>query len=171
LQLLQAASAEMKKLAQEGKCWDVAEREFKLPGYENWPGLRCRPAVHRPPLLRLLGGVPEQLPERRAPASETPASPPRANPSGDGSTQSTAVETMMSKRSFLAGAVGLFVGQAADSADSPDGTARSMARLLAEIERDVRETAASTGRRQLNPAVLAAIARVPAPPLRAAAVD
>jgi glyoxylase-like metal-dependent hydrolase (beta-lactamase superfamily II) len=38
LQLLQAASAEMKKLAQEGKCWDAAEREFKLPGYENWPG-------------------------------------------------------------------------------------------------------------------------------------
>ena len=38
LQLLQAASAEMKKLAQEGKCWDVAEREFKLPEYENWPG-------------------------------------------------------------------------------------------------------------------------------------
>jgi glyoxylase-like metal-dependent hydrolase (beta-lactamase superfamily II) len=38
LQLLQAASAEMKKLAQEGKCWDAAEREFKLPAYESWPG-------------------------------------------------------------------------------------------------------------------------------------
>ena len=38
LQLLQTASAEMKKLAQEGKCWDVAEREFKLPAYEAWPG-------------------------------------------------------------------------------------------------------------------------------------
>ena len=20
------------------KCWDVAEKEFKLSGYENWPG-------------------------------------------------------------------------------------------------------------------------------------
>jgi glyoxylase-like metal-dependent hydrolase (beta-lactamase superfamily II) len=38
LALLQAASAEMKKLAQEGKCWDTAEKEFKLAGYENWPG-------------------------------------------------------------------------------------------------------------------------------------
>lgn len=38
LQLLQTASAEMKKLAQEGKCWDQAEKEFKLPAYEGWPG-------------------------------------------------------------------------------------------------------------------------------------
>jgi glyoxylase-like metal-dependent hydrolase (beta-lactamase superfamily II) len=38
LELLQKASAEMKKLAQEGKCWDTAEKEFKLPGYESWPG-------------------------------------------------------------------------------------------------------------------------------------
>lgn len=38
LKLLQTASAEMKKLAQEGKCWDQAEKDFKLPGYENWPG-------------------------------------------------------------------------------------------------------------------------------------
>ena len=38
LALLQAASAEMKKLAQEGKCWDTAEKEFKLAGYEGWPG-------------------------------------------------------------------------------------------------------------------------------------
>src|SRR5262245_19172888 len=37
LKLLQAASAEMKKLAQDGKCWDTAEKEFKLAGYENWP--------------------------------------------------------------------------------------------------------------------------------------
>jgi hypothetical protein len=28
----------MKPLAQAGKCWDTAEKEFKLPGYENWPG-------------------------------------------------------------------------------------------------------------------------------------
>lgn len=38
LKLLQAASEEMKKLAREGKCWDTAEKEFKLAGYENWPG-------------------------------------------------------------------------------------------------------------------------------------
>jgi hypothetical protein len=38
LALLRAASAEMKKLAQEGKCWDSAEKEFKLAGYESWPG-------------------------------------------------------------------------------------------------------------------------------------
>lgn len=38
LQLLRTASAEMKKLAQAGKCWDAAEAEFKLPMYESWPG-------------------------------------------------------------------------------------------------------------------------------------
>jgi len=38
LALLQAASAEMKPLAQDGKCWDTAEKEFKLAGYESWPG-------------------------------------------------------------------------------------------------------------------------------------
>jgi glyoxylase-like metal-dependent hydrolase (beta-lactamase superfamily II) len=38
LKLMQAASEEMKKLAQDGKCWDAAEKEFKLSGYENWPG-------------------------------------------------------------------------------------------------------------------------------------
>ena len=38
LQFLQDASAEMKKLAQEGKCWDAAEKDFKLPQYESWPG-------------------------------------------------------------------------------------------------------------------------------------
>jgi glyoxylase-like metal-dependent hydrolase (beta-lactamase superfamily II) len=38
LKFLQTASAEMKKLAQEGKCWDTAEKEFKLPAYESWPG-------------------------------------------------------------------------------------------------------------------------------------
>ena len=38
LTLLQAASAEMKTLAQDGKCWDTAEKEFKLAGYESWPG-------------------------------------------------------------------------------------------------------------------------------------
>jgi glyoxylase-like metal-dependent hydrolase (beta-lactamase superfamily II) len=38
LALLQSASSEMKKLAQDGKCWDAAEKEFKLSGYESWPG-------------------------------------------------------------------------------------------------------------------------------------
>lgn len=38
LQLLRTASDEMKKLAREGKCWDAAEKEFKLQAYESWPG-------------------------------------------------------------------------------------------------------------------------------------
>lgn len=38
LKLLQAASAEMKTLAREGKCWDRAEKEFKLADYADWPG-------------------------------------------------------------------------------------------------------------------------------------
>jgi glyoxylase-like metal-dependent hydrolase (beta-lactamase superfamily II) len=38
LKLLQAASAEMQKMAREGKCWDTAEKEFKLPDYASWPG-------------------------------------------------------------------------------------------------------------------------------------
>ncbi len=38
LTFLQDASAEMKKLGQEGKCWDAAEKEFKLPKYASWPG-------------------------------------------------------------------------------------------------------------------------------------
>jgi glyoxylase-like metal-dependent hydrolase (beta-lactamase superfamily II) len=38
LALLQEASAEMQKLAREGKCWEPAEKEFKLPKYANWPG-------------------------------------------------------------------------------------------------------------------------------------
>jgi glyoxylase-like metal-dependent hydrolase (beta-lactamase superfamily II) len=38
LKLLQEASAEMKKLGQDGKCWDTAEREFKLPSFANMSG-------------------------------------------------------------------------------------------------------------------------------------
>jgi glyoxylase-like metal-dependent hydrolase (beta-lactamase superfamily II) len=41
LALLQDASAEMKKLAQEGKCWDVAEKEFTLQPYSSWPGYQA----------------------------------------------------------------------------------------------------------------------------------
>jgi glyoxylase-like metal-dependent hydrolase (beta-lactamase superfamily II) len=38
LAIYQEASAEMKKLGQEGKCWDAAEKEFKMPKYEKLPG-------------------------------------------------------------------------------------------------------------------------------------
>lgn len=38
LKLLQTASAQGKVLGQAGKCWDAGEKEFTLPGYENWPG-------------------------------------------------------------------------------------------------------------------------------------
>ncbi len=38
LTLLQEASAEVKKAAQEGKCWEPAEKELKLPKYASWPG-------------------------------------------------------------------------------------------------------------------------------------
>jgi glyoxylase-like metal-dependent hydrolase (beta-lactamase superfamily II) len=36
LAFLQEASAEVKKAAQEGKCWDTVEKEMKLPKYEKW---------------------------------------------------------------------------------------------------------------------------------------
>jgi glyoxylase-like metal-dependent hydrolase (beta-lactamase superfamily II) len=38
LKFLEDASAAMKILAQDGKCWDTAEKEFRLPQYESWPG-------------------------------------------------------------------------------------------------------------------------------------
>jgi len=39
LNLMQEASAEMKRLGQqEAKCWAEAEKEFKLPKYADWPG-------------------------------------------------------------------------------------------------------------------------------------
>src|SRR5262250_106249 len=38
LTLMQEASAEMKKMGQDGKCWEPAEKEFKLPKYASWPG-------------------------------------------------------------------------------------------------------------------------------------
>ena len=37
LDILQEASAEMKKLGQEGKCWTDAEKEFKLAKFANLP--------------------------------------------------------------------------------------------------------------------------------------
>jgi len=38
LAFLQDASSEVQKAAREGKCWDTAEKEVKLPKYENWAG-------------------------------------------------------------------------------------------------------------------------------------
>jgi glyoxylase-like metal-dependent hydrolase (beta-lactamase superfamily II) len=38
LTFLQDASEAVKVAAREGKCWDAAEKEVKLPKYENWPG-------------------------------------------------------------------------------------------------------------------------------------
>lgn len=38
LTFLQDASSEVQKAAREGKCWDAAEKEVKLPKYENWAG-------------------------------------------------------------------------------------------------------------------------------------
>jgi glyoxylase-like metal-dependent hydrolase (beta-lactamase superfamily II) len=38
LTLMQDASAEMKKMGQDGKCWEPAEKDFKLPKYASWPG-------------------------------------------------------------------------------------------------------------------------------------
>ena len=39
LTLMQEASAEIKKQAQEGKCWEPVEKEFKLPKYATLAGL------------------------------------------------------------------------------------------------------------------------------------
>jgi glyoxylase-like metal-dependent hydrolase (beta-lactamase superfamily II) len=38
LTFLQDASAAVKAAAREGKCWEPAEKEVKLPKYEKWPG-------------------------------------------------------------------------------------------------------------------------------------
>ena len=38
LVLLQDASAEVKTAARAGKCWETAEKEFKLVKYASWPG-------------------------------------------------------------------------------------------------------------------------------------
>ena len=38
LVFLQDASAAVKVAAREGKCWEPAEKEVKLPKYEKWPG-------------------------------------------------------------------------------------------------------------------------------------
>jgi len=38
LVFLQDASEAVKAVAREGKCWEPAEKELKLPKYEGWPG-------------------------------------------------------------------------------------------------------------------------------------
>jgi glyoxylase-like metal-dependent hydrolase (beta-lactamase superfamily II) len=38
LAFYQDASGEVQKAAREGKCWDAAEKEVKLPKYAAWPG-------------------------------------------------------------------------------------------------------------------------------------
>ncbi len=38
LQLLRDASDAMRVMAQAGKCWEPAEKEFALPKYKDWPG-------------------------------------------------------------------------------------------------------------------------------------
>jgi hypothetical protein len=38
LAFLQDASEAVKGPAREGKCWEPAEKEVKLPKYEKWPG-------------------------------------------------------------------------------------------------------------------------------------
>ncbi|HET6283624.1 MAG TPA: MBL fold metallo-hydrolase, partial [Polyangia bacterium] len=38
LAFLQYASETVKVAAREGKCWEPAEKELKLPKYESWPG-------------------------------------------------------------------------------------------------------------------------------------
>ena len=38
LEFLEYASETVKAAARDGKCWDAAEKEVKLPKYESWPG-------------------------------------------------------------------------------------------------------------------------------------
>jgi glyoxylase-like metal-dependent hydrolase (beta-lactamase superfamily II) len=38
LALLQEASQGVQAAAREGKCWEPAEKEFRMPKYEGWPG-------------------------------------------------------------------------------------------------------------------------------------
>ena len=63
LAILQEASAEIKKLGQEGKCWEPAEKELKLREVCELAGLREQHAIPRPALLRAVG--PRHLNQRR----------------------------------------------------------------------------------------------------------
>ncbi len=65
------------------------------------------------------------------------------------------------RRDLLAGlGLSALIGPNAAAA-APDEHASARARLVAEIERDARDTAAFTGRAELSPRVLAAIGKVP----------
>ena len=68
---------------------------------------------------------------------------------------------MLSKRGFLESGLGLCLGGGAAGAEPPDRYAAARTAMLAEIDADMRETAASTGRRELGPRVRAAVAKVP----------
>jgi glyoxylase-like metal-dependent hydrolase (beta-lactamase superfamily II) len=41
LTLMQEASAEIKKQAQDGKCWDAVEKDFQMPKYATLPGYQA----------------------------------------------------------------------------------------------------------------------------------
>jgi len=41
LTLMQEASAEIKKQAQDGKCWDAVEKDFQMPKYATMPGYQA----------------------------------------------------------------------------------------------------------------------------------
>lgn len=73
-------------------------------------------------------------------------------------------KAMISRRRLLAAGAALCAPRAAwaaDAADAEDPRARERHAMLVEIENDLRATASSTGVRQLDPALRAAIARVP----------
>ena len=55
LELYQDASAEMKKMGQAGKCWDEAEKDFKLEKYATLPGYAAGLGFVGAPLLRPVG--------------------------------------------------------------------------------------------------------------------
>ena len=62
LTLMQDASAEMKKSAQDGKCWEPAEKDFKLPKYASWPATRTACRSSRGAIAGCGGAAPEFKP-------------------------------------------------------------------------------------------------------------
>ena len=68
---------------------------------------------------------------------------------------------MVSRRQFLAGGSALCLLGPAGAGDPADSHAHARSKMLAEIASGFRNTAASTGQRQLDPAVRAAMASVP----------
>ena len=41
LTLMQEASTDIKKQAQDGKCWDTVEKDFQMPKYATLPGYQA----------------------------------------------------------------------------------------------------------------------------------